>query len=86
MCELINILVAHSQNLFNSLSKDEKDMITRKYGPFTNSPSINQLNFISVLMNFKCSDEKMIEATRDINVTIKIGFLFFQRKINMFVD
>jgi len=34
----------------------------------------------------KKSDENIIEATKAINVTIRIGFLFFQRKINMFVD
>ena len=34
----------------------------------------------------KNSDENIIDATKAVNVTIKIGFLFFQRKINMFVD
>jgi hypothetical protein len=34
----------------------------------------------------KNDDENIIEATKAVNVTIKIGFLFFQRKINMFVD
>jgi hypothetical protein len=34
----------------------------------------------------KNSDENIIEATKAVNVTIKIGLLFFQRKINMFVD
>ena len=34
----------------------------------------------------KKEDENIIEAAKDVNVTIKIGFLFFQRKINMFVD
>jgi hypothetical protein len=61
MCNLINILVAHSQNLFNTLSKSEQDMIIKKHGPFNKTQSINQLNFISVLMNVKCSDEKMIQ-------------------------
>jgi hypothetical protein len=34
----------------------------------------------------KKEDENMIEATNEVNVPIKIGFLFFQIKINMFVD
>jgi hypothetical protein len=34
----------------------------------------------------KKEDENIIEATNDVIVTIKIGFLFFQIKINMFVD
>jgi hypothetical protein len=34
----------------------------------------------------KKEDENIIEAAKDVNVTIKIGFLFFQIKINMFVD
>jgi hypothetical protein len=34
----------------------------------------------------KNDDENIIDATKAVSVTIKIGFLFFQRKINMFVD
>ena len=34
----------------------------------------------------KKEDENIIEATNEIVVIIKIGFLFFQMKINIFVD
>jgi hypothetical protein len=34
----------------------------------------------------KKEDENIIEATKAIVVIIKIGFLFFQMKINIFVD